>query len=239
MVNGGQAAWADVLLLVRRPSDAMLVMCQTKRYNHSTLHQHSMLFELHKMGCMAEIVLAGAWAHTVRADDVQHSRLRSKFYKRGRVLREELVAAVAERLLADAALTFEGWLREQHEAPGVPQTLAREREAAKRARLLAQEEQEELLQCARASLAADDPQAVRRAFVVAVFGGVAALTPAVDTLLKKDADVLLLHAPAEDADERNQRLRGFYPVRVEHDGTGVRACEVPASVGPEVANRDT
>ena len=152
--------------------------------------------------------------------------------EKGRVLREGLVAAVAKRLLADAALTFEGWLRDQHEVPGVPEPLARAREAAVRARQLAQREQERLLQRARKWLAAGDPQSVRRAFVVAVFGGVAALTPTVDRLLKKDADVLLLHAPAEAGDGRDQRLRGFYPVRVEHDGTGVRACETPAAMDP-------
>jgi hypothetical protein len=246
MVNDAHAAWADVLLLVRHRTFTLLAMCRTKMCAHAPLPQHALLFELHKMGCTAEVVLAGAWAHTVRAVDVKYTKLGRKLYKRGRVLREELVAAVAERLHADAALTFETWLREQHEAPGVPQPLARPREAAARARLLARCEQEQLLEAASASVVASTasfvspaggggrhpPHPVRRAFVVAAFGGVAALTPAVDTLLKKDADVLLLHAPAEDVDERDQRLRGFYPVRVEHDGTGVRACEVPAAMDP-------
>ena len=84
----------------------------------------------------------------------------------------------------------------------------------------------------------------RRGFVVAVLGNVAELTPEVDALLGA-ADVLLLQAPAglDDGREeaaaaaaaaaRSQRLRGFYPVRVEHDGTGVRVCQMPAPAAPD------
>ena len=180
------------------------------------------------MGCTAEVVLAGAWAHTAESKDLGGlTASDGKPIASGTsVRREALVQLIAKHL--SKGTTFAAWLNTN--APKIARAVVA-------AQATARTEQAALTAAMAAGLGAGTKaKDVDVAFVVAVFGKVAPLSPEVQALLP--SNVLLLHAPlrtpartsAETQHER--RLRGFYPVRVAHAGTAVQLCEVPAPVAP-------
>jgi hypothetical protein len=238
VINAAQAGGASVFVHVpgsravprARSAKDLFIMCQDKLQLSATLPQHALLFELHNMGCTAEVVLAGAWAHTVAGADLNGLTASDgkPIVSRKSVRREALVGVIAKHL--SKGTTFAAWLAAH--APALSKTVAA-------AQATACTEQAALTAAMAAGLGAGTKtKNVDVAFVVAVFGKVAPLSPEVQALLP--SNVLLLHAaPATSPPAASQtaaeahherRLRGFYPVRVAHAGTAVQLCEVSVPV---------
>jgi len=213
----------------------LFIIGKQKLYLSTTLHQHELLFELHKMGCTAEIVLAGAWAHTVESKDLGGLKQNgTPIAKDSHVRRGVLVQLIAKAL--SKGTTFTAWLEANvpkisHRVVGA-QSANRTKQAA-------------LTAAVAAGLGAGTTAVdVDAAFVVAVFGNVAPLSPEVKDLLP--SNVLLLQAPPPTASPptaaaeiaHGGRLRGFYPVRVARAGTAVQLCEVPVPMAPPPKEQD-
>ena len=242
IINGAQAEGADVIGgTLGSPAQGRkhtLTMCLMKGcLSSAPLLQHALLFELHKMGCTAEIVLAGAWAHTVKGKDlgelttidgvaIVDETTGSDGTQARAVRRDDLIEAIAGSM--SGGMPFAQWLATR--CPGLSDGVGAAQERARRSQAALSVAIVEGLG-APAGTAADD---VAVSFVVAVCGDAAALSPEVARLLPDN--VLLLHdAPAAanpGEAHHGQRLRGFYPVRVAHDGTAVDLSSIPAPTAP-------
>ena len=250
-INGGLAEAFDALANIPCDDDAagskhLLALCQTKRYLSEFLRPSGVLFELHKMGCEAEIVKAGAWAKGVTAEELNSAtgsatapaRIGNTLvcFARGGgygVKRETLVKLIAAELQAGGGVTFADWLRRT-----LP-TLAVKRDATALAQ--GRDERLELIGELKAAVAGPDGAAdsVQVCFIVAVYGNALELPDTVAALLPKN--VLLLHdagdakttAPGGDVTTTARSLRGFYPVRVAYDqGSSVGPCTLPELARP-------
>jgi hypothetical protein len=176
------------------------------------------------MGCTAEIVLAGAWAHTIGVDEARHFVFVVPAMigveadgTTPRVERELPIDAIA-RQMREESCTFAEWLDDNRPAATVD------------CELRIDTAPEALLRAVSAAAAGGGGR-VQVGFVFAAYGGVARLSEDVKALLP--STVLLLH-DVPHADRTlptalgGRRLRGFYPVCMVDDDCAVPLSEVPA-----------